>query len=113
MFTVVAMPALELPSKSFFATLAQNVAEAIKAPALTNAQGLALCEYLDCLSAKASGLQRTHASAAAQRLQEFMKNELSEADRACLAKRSPAARRFYKVLSFAPAACSETVREYA
>ena len=102
MFTIVTGPPLQSPDAAFMKALLKRVELNVESARLDGKQALDLCEYLDCIAAKVPGLSKRLSAAAGKRLHDHIQNEISMTQAQALAKRSPAARAFFKLSVGAP-----------
>lgn len=99
-----------VPCAAYFKALMEGVAASLDAATLTRCQGKMLCEYLDCLDAKAPGLRAKHRASAKLRLCRYLSTEACEEVKALLSLASPSAKAILKEAAKDARACAANQR---
>lgn len=107
MFTIVSMPPLEPVSPGFVKSLLRSVEDSLSSKVVSKDQAYAMCEYLDCVTARVPGLDKSQMGSVSLKLADYLQSQASAEEQADLGKRSPAAKSLLRVLGLRAARMSE------
>lgn len=94
MFSIVKLD-VEKQQASFLAMMESGVTRALSHAILRDIDALALCEYLDCITARMPGVSKRRQTEAQAALTRYAQTVASTAELAVLMKRSPAAKKLF------------------